>query len=116
MLISVLMKTKLGANCHSFARLADFDANKMQVLAAQIAILDINLGPHEPSGLDAYKWLVNNNFTGKILFLTGHARSNPLVAEAANLGAEVMAKPLETEQLLSIVRKSFMQSEHKNGA
>src|SRR6187431_3181328 len=28
-----------------------------EVLACDAAILDINLGPHQPSGLDAYQWL-----------------------------------------------------------
>ena len=28
-----------------------------EALGCSIAILDINLGPHQPSGIDAYRWL-----------------------------------------------------------
>jgi FixJ family two-component response regulator len=89
---------------------SELESQKSDVLGAAIAILDINLGPNEPNGIDAYRWLMTNGFNGKILFLTGHARSSPLVAESTALGAEVMEKPVETAKLISIVQNSFQQS------
>jgi FixJ family two-component response regulator len=69
--------------------------NRKRVLDADLVILDINLGPGLPSGLDAYKWLRQQNYRGRIVFLTGHAASHPLVAEARQLaGVRVYEKPL----------------------
>ena len=69
-----------------------------------VAILDINLGPRVPSGLDAYRCLRAMGFTGRIAFLTGHARSHPLVEEANRLGdALVYAKPITLDSLRRIL-------------
>ncbi|HMF03126.1 MAG TPA: response regulator [Terriglobia bacterium] len=46
------------------------------------AVLDINLGPGDPTGIDAYHWLRSRGFSGRVIFLTGHATSHPLVREA----------------------------------
>jgi DNA-binding NtrC family response regulator len=70
-----------------------------------LAILDINLGPSRPSGLDAYRWLVRTSFRGKVVFLTGHARSNRLVAEAIRSGVEVLQKPLDACQLRALLAR-----------
>jgi len=71
------------------------------ILAADVAVLDINLGAGQPSGIDAYDWLVSQNFAGRLLFLTGHAHSHPLVARAERLNrAVVLAKPLDGDVLL----------------
>ena len=53
-----------------------------EALRCGVAILDINLGPNRPSGIDAYAWLRRSGYTGRIVFLTGHASSHPLVVEA----------------------------------
>ena len=74
------------------------------VLACAAAILDINLGPGQPSGIDAYQWLRNNGYTGRIVFLTGHASSHPLVVEAMRIGdAEIFSKPIDPDQIPLIV-------------
>ena len=68
------------------------------------AILDINLGRAEPTGLDAYRWLRSHGFAGRIIFLTGHARSHPLVQEAHLIGdATVLEKPAGMIQLESAI-------------
>jgi DNA-binding NtrC family response regulator len=70
-----------------------------------LAILDINLGRDMPSGLDAYRWLKEHQFQGKMVFLTGHARSHPLVSEALRLGdARVYDKPITVAQLRKIMQ------------
>jgi ActR/RegA family two-component response regulator len=73
-----------------------------RALAADIAVLDINLGPARPSGIDAYEWLLAQGFEGRILFLTGHARSHPLVARAQHLRrAKVIDKPTSADALIN---------------
>jgi DNA-binding NtrC family response regulator len=70
-----------------------------------LAILDINLGPDVPSGIDAYRWLKAHKFPGRVVFLTGHARSHPLVSEALRLGdARVYDKPISFEELRAIMQ------------
>ncbi len=72
--------------------------------AFDLAILDINLGPGAPSGIDAYRWLKEHRFTGRMVFLTGHARSHPLVSQALQLGdASVYDKPISVAELRAIM-------------
>jgi DNA-binding response OmpR family regulator len=69
-----------------------------------LAILDINLGAGSPSGLAGYRWLREHEFAGRVVFLTGHARSHPLVAEASEIGdAVVYEKPMTAAQLRAIM-------------
>ena len=75
-----------------------------QVLACELAILDVNLGPGQPSGLDVLSWLREHNFGGRICFVTGHATSHPLVARAALCGDVMMLqKPITGERLRALV-------------
>ena len=75
-----------------------------EALGCSIAILDINLGPNQPSGIDAYRWLRDKGYSGRIVFLTGHASTHPLVIEAHRIGdAEIFSKPIEPDRLRSIV-------------
>jgi FixJ family two-component response regulator len=74
-----------------------------RVLRSKTAILDINLGPDRPSGLDAYRWLREHDYPGSVVFLTGHAHNHPLVGEARRLGnARVIQKPIELQGLLKL--------------
>jgi len=69
-------------------------------LAHDLAILDINLGADRASGIDAYRWLREQGYTGNVEFLTGHARSHPLVEQARRLGdALVHDKPVSIGEL-----------------
>jgi DNA-binding response OmpR family regulator len=72
-------------------------------LAFDLAILDVNLGPGRPSGVDAYRWLREQSFPGQIFFLTGHACSYPGVAEAHANGVRVLQKPVSVEDLLGLL-------------
>jgi FixJ family two-component response regulator len=68
--------------------------------ACSVAILDINLGPDRPNGIDAYRWLIESRFRGRIFFLTGHASNHPLVEEARRLGnVEIIEKPATLDRL-----------------
>ena len=73
-------------------------------LGCGVAILDINLGANQRSGIDAYAWLRNNGYTGRLVFLTGHANTHPLVVEAHRIGdAAIFSKPIEPARLRSII-------------
>ena len=69
-----------------------------------LVVLDINLGSGQPSGIDAYDWLMSEHFGGRLLFLTGHAHAHPLVARAEQLRrAQVLDKPLDGQVLLDTI-------------
>ena len=70
-----------------------------RALECTLAILDVNLGPHQASGVDAYSWLTGRHFAGRIVFLTGHGRTHPLVASARALGVRVYEKPVGAQEL-----------------
>lgn len=93
-----------GQRCLSLRSVAELMARRQEALACATAILDINLGPGQPSGLDAYAWLEREHFAGRVVFLTGHARSHPLVARAAAVGAaRVYQKPIGIPELRELL-------------
>ncbi|WP_257451194.1 response regulator [Archangium lipolyticum] len=90
--------------CVSARSLAELKLESAEALGCTLALLDINLGAGVPSGLDAYRWLKDNGFSGRTVFLTGHARSHPLVREALELThVQVLSKPIESKVLLELV-------------
>lgn len=99
--------------CVSAGSVDELRRKREAVLRCGLALLDINLGAGVPSGLDAYRWLRDNGFAGRTVFLTGHARSHPLVREALALEqVRVLSKPIESNILLSLVKDGM----HENGA
>ena len=109
-LLPVVLKSALGIDCVCFGNLADLQNHLSEVLEADVAILDINLGFDAPDGIDAFYWLMDHGFQGKALFLTGHARSNPQLVEAERNGAEILEKPLHPEQLISSVTRALRKA------
>lgn len=84
--------------------LSQVEQQREAVLACRLAILDINLGADEPSGVHVHEWLGHEQFAGKIVFLTGHAANDPQVQQAASLaGAQIAAKPLTFPELARLV-------------
>ena len=74
-----------------------------EALGCGVAIIDINLGSSR-SGIDAYSWLRDKGYTGRIVFLTGHADNHPLVIEAKRKGdAEIFSKPIDPDRLQAVV-------------
>ena len=103
--VAALIKHKTGHECLGLRTMADLRAHRKEVLGSAIAILDINLGANQPSGLDAWGWLRAEGYKGKIVFLTGHGAAHPLVARAEQMGeVHVYQKPLQPEELVEIVR------------
>jgi DNA-binding response OmpR family regulator len=95
--------TLFGAGCVALPSVAAMVDAADTVLSCDVAILDVNLGDGQPSGVEAYEWLRERRFGGRIVFLTGHARSHPAVARAASLGVRVLAKPVETSELRALL-------------
>ena len=109
-LMTVLLESKLEVECKGFGSLMEFESHSNEVLQARVAILDVNLGPNVPDGLDAFHWLVNHGFRGNILFFTGHARMNPQIAEAVGNGIEILEKPIDPISLLNTITRALNES------
>jgi len=99
-----LVTVVLERRCIGVGSYEELVALGEEALGCSVAILDINLGPHRGSGIDAYAWLRDKGYMGRIVFLTGHASTHPLVVEAKRMGdAEIFSKPIDPDRLRSIV-------------
>lgn len=105
-LFKTLARRHFGAEVFCYKNVTDFMSNPKVVLSADLMFLDVNLGPCELNGIDAYKWLQDEGYLGKIYFLTGHAKSHPLVQQATQFGSVVLQKPLEINTLTLILADS----------
>jgi DNA-binding NtrC family response regulator len=93
----------LHRSCLCVSSVAELAQNRDEVMRAKLAVLDINLGPDAPSGHDAYRWLREEGYGGQIAFLTGHASTHPLVAEARKMrGVRVLEKPLPLATIMEL--------------
>lgn len=67
-----IMKIFAEASCNSKALLASsFDemfSKTDDILKCDMAFLDINLGGHQPSGVQAYRWLRKMGFDKPVFF------------------------------------------------
>jgi DNA-binding NtrC family response regulator len=103
-LVVELVTVVLKHRCVGVASYEELAALGEEALRCSVAILDINLGPDRRSGIDAYAWLRDHGYKGRIVFLTGHASTHPLVVEAQRMGdAEIFSKPIEPDRLRSII-------------
>jgi FixJ family two-component response regulator len=103
-LVVELVTDVLDRRCVAVGSFEELVALGDDALGCSVAILDINLGGNRKSGIDAYAWLRHMGYTGRIVFLTGHASTHPLVVEAQRIGdAEILSKPIELDCLQSIV-------------
>jgi FixJ family two-component response regulator len=102
-----IARDTFAAHCLALGSYSEMLARRDEVLSCALAILDVNLGAGVPSGVDAYRWLRQQGFLGAIVFLTGHAGSHPLVAEAHRIGdAFVVPKPASMATLESVLSRS----------
>lgn len=99
-----LLRLAGAERCLPVASVEELKEKEADVMTSNLAILDVNLGPGEPSGMDAFRWLKERGFTGEIVFLTGHARSHPLVKAAYELpNVRVFEKPMDPKRLKALV-------------
>lgn len=105
LLMAKFLTLKLGCQCLGLSSVSALKARREEVVQQDVAILDIDLGTDQPSGLDAWQWMSTLPFSGKIIFLTGQAKSNPLVNDVRRAGAIVIEKPVRPEDLVNVVRE-----------
>jgi DNA-binding NtrC family response regulator len=99
-----LMCQSLGVECICVASMSAVQERVAQVLRTDLAILDVNLGLGEPSGIEIYRWLKGQDYRGKIVFLSGHTRTDPRVAEASRIsGVDFLQKPLGFGQIEALI-------------
>ena len=103
-LVKLYIERLCGCHAVTAQSMHEVETHADEAFACELAFLDINLGPNEPNGLDVFRWLRANGFDHPIYFLTGHARNNPLVAEAERLGgAKVLSKPIAADELKNVI-------------
>src|SRR5215470_11761170 len=83
--IETMCQSLPAVECVCVSSISAVQKRAAQVLRTSLAILDVNLGPGEPGGVEIYRWLKGKNYRGKIVFLSGHARTDPDVGEAATI-------------------------------
>jgi FixJ family two-component response regulator len=99
-----LVDFALNRRCIGVGSYEELVALGDRALGCGVAVLDINLGPSPWSGVDAYTWLREKGYTGRIVFLTGHADNHPLVVAAKRKGdAEIVSKPIDPDRLQSVI-------------
>jgi DNA-binding response OmpR family regulator len=87
------------------ASLAEVEQQAEAALASRLAILDVNLGEGRPTGVDVSHWLREHGFGGIIIFLTGHAASDPrVVAAAAVPNTRIIEKPISFHDMLQLAK------------
>jgi FixJ family two-component response regulator len=102
--LSQLVRLLTGSEVVSVRSLDELMARREPAMGCRLALLDIHLGPGRPSGLDAFAWLRQQGFGGRIFFFTGHARTHPLVERAHALGAAgVLEKPVRSADLVELL-------------
>lgn len=88
---------------HSYA---DVENSVNKGLNYDLAFLDVNLGINARSGIDVYHLLLQHHFKGKIVFLTGHASSYPLLQKMLeNPQVRLLEKPADISVIEAIVRE-----------
>lgn len=94
----------LGAKCIPVTSFEALRQAAERVLDADLVLLDINLGSGE-SGVDAWRWLRHGRYAGRVVFLTGHAVTNPQVKSAAALSAApILSKPVSFKTLEGLLQ------------
>ncbi|GEJ56576.1 response regulator [Anaeromyxobacter diazotrophicus] len=102
--LSEFVELQCGRRCLTVGSYQELVAAADAVSRCSVALLDVNLGAGQPTGIDAYRWLVGQAFGGRLYFFTGHARSHPLLAEIEKLGGvQVLSKPLDSDKLMEVL-------------
>lgn len=102
--MSILL-SRVGVPSVSARSFAEVEAQRDLLDDVTLAILDVNLGPGEPSGVEVSAWLRANHIHCRIVFLTGHAADHPLVRAASQLeDGNIMVKPVESRRLVDLAQ------------
>ena len=106
-----IMVNSLGdAECQSASSLNDV----IRLLGARSApydlvVLDMNLGPGKPNGIDVLHWIKSNRPCRKIVFMTGHAGSYLAMSDIAHLqDIPILSKPVPSDKLVHLIGRIEM--------
>jgi DNA-binding NtrC family response regulator len=103
-IMEAMCQSLRGVECICVPSMSAVLERAVQVLRTDLAILDVNLGPGESSGTEIYRWLKEQNYRGKIVFLSGHTMTDPQVAEATRIpDADFFQKPLGFTQIEALI-------------
>jgi FixJ family two-component response regulator len=92
--------------CTAVGSLDELCACAAEALDSGLAILNVNLGNGSPDGVDVCRWLRDHGYSAPIVFLTGHATSDPLAAAAMNVPhTRLLLKPAPIERLLDLLQR-----------
>lgn len=103
--VMCLLLARVGVAVVTAQSLAEVESQREALDDLTLAIIDVNLGPGEPSGVDVSAWLRAHGIGCRIVFLTGHASDHPLVRAASSAAAgDVIAKPIESRRLVDLAQ------------
>jgi DNA-binding NtrC family response regulator len=93
-------------SCLTVASLLELEAHAGEALRTGLAIVDVNLGYRQPSGIDIFHWLREHGYTAPIVLMTGHATNDPRVASVLALpNARLLLKPFSLDTLVKLLRR-----------
>jgi len=93
-------------DCLSVASLGELADRAGDALRSGLAMIDINLGVGQPNGVDAFRWLREHGYHGSIVFMTGHAKSDPRVVEALAVpNTRLLAKPFSMRAITELFER-----------
>jgi len=102
-MMRLLVETRFGLTCHAFSTMSEFLSDQKKILSCDVIFLDVNLGAGQPSGIDAYEWLKDSSYKGRIFFFTGHGLAHPVVLKSKKEGVGVLSKPVDISVLDGIL-------------
>ena len=90
-------------DCLAVASLDELADRVAEALACRLALIDINLGVGQPNGVDAFRWLRDRGYNGSVIFMTGHAKSDPRVVDALALpNTRLLVKPFSLRAIVEL--------------
>lgn len=93
-----------GYLCKQTRTIKEFMELGDQIHHASVVVLDVSLQSNKDSGIDAYRWLKDQKYTGRVCFLTGYTYDHPTVASLLSLkSVDVVTKPLSLEKFMKKV-------------
>ncbi|MDX2092219.1 MAG: response regulator [Kofleriaceae bacterium] len=101
-----MLLERVGVQVVTAKSLVEVEAQRARLDELTLAILDVNLGPGEPSGVEVNNWLREHDIHCRVVFLTGHASDHPMVRAAALANGDVMEKPIESKRLVDLAQSS----------
>jgi DNA-binding NtrC family response regulator len=113
-LFRIAFEQELRSHCLEMRSFSEVKEHRQEALGCQVAIIDINLGPGQPDGLEIHDWLRAQSFAGKIFFFTGHAADCPRVRKAAETGSPVLEKPMSPFKLVATIKDSIAEISGKS--